>query len=96
MTYYVCELKTRKYRGKPPDPIRDPDDLVQVLGRGFSRLRQEQFVVPLLNARHEVIGRETVSVGALNASIVHPRLCVAEHKRGYVAAAVMLRSGPNR
>src|SRR5262249_9656816 len=31
------------------------------------------FVVLLLNARHECVGVETVSVGSLNASIVHPR-----------------------
>jgi DNA repair protein RadC len=29
--------------------------------------------VLLLNARHEVQRRETVSIGSLNASIVHPR-----------------------
>ena len=69
---YVRELSTRKYRGKPPEPIRGPDDVVRVL----PKLRQEQrehFVVLLLNARHEVIRVETVSIGSLNASIVHPR-----------------------
>lgn len=69
---YVRELSTRKYRGKPPDPIRGPDDVVRVL----PKLRQEQrehFVVLLLNARHEVLRVETVSIGSLNASIVHPR-----------------------
>ncbi len=30
-------------------------------------------MVLLLNARHELQGRETVSIGSLNASIVHPR-----------------------
>ena len=73
MTYYVRELTTRKYRGKPPAPVRGPDDVVKILGRAFRGQRVEQFVVLLLNARHEVLGRETVSVGSLNASIVHPR-----------------------
>lgn len=73
MTYYVRELTTRKYRGKPPAPVRGPDDVVKILGRAFRGQRVEQFVVLLLNARHEVIGRETISVGSLNASIVHPR-----------------------
>ena len=30
-------------------------------------------MVLLLNARHELQSRETVSIGTLNASIVHPR-----------------------
>jgi len=73
MPHYVRELTTRKYRGKPLAPVRGPDDIVRVLGRAFRSQRVEQFIVLLLNARHEVIGRETVSVGSLNASIVHPR-----------------------
>ncbi len=93
---YVCELTKRKYRGKAPKSIRGPDDVVAVVGRKLRREQREHFLVLLLNARHEVIGRETVSIGSLNASIVHPRLCGAAHKRGYVAAEVMLRSGPNR
>src|SRR2546422_912819 len=52
--------------------IRGPEDvLIQV--RDLSRARREHFVVLLLNARHELQCRETVSIGSLNASIVHPR-----------------------
>ena len=70
---YVHELTKRKYRGKPPRPIRGPDDVVAVLGRKIRRAQQEHFLVLLLNARHEVMAKETISVGSLNASIVHPR-----------------------
>lgn len=70
---YVQEMTKRKYRGKPPRPIRGPDDVVSVLGRKFRTEQKEHFLVLLLNARHEVMARETVSVGSLNASIVHPR-----------------------
>lgn len=70
---YVAELTKRKYRGKQPRPIRGPDDVVAVLGRKLRKEAREHFLVLLLNARHEVMGRETVSIGTLNASIVHPR-----------------------
>ncbi len=69
---YVRELTTRKYRGKPPQAVRGPDDVVRILPR-LRREQREHFVVVLLNARHEVIRVETVSIGSLNASIVHPR-----------------------
>jgi DNA repair protein RadC len=72
MSYHVRELTVRRYRGKPPEPIRGPDDVVRVLPR-LRRAQRERFVVLLLNARHEVLRVETVSIGSLNASIVHPR-----------------------
>ena len=70
---YVAELTKRRYRGKTPRSIRGPDDVVAVLGPKLRKESREHFLVLLLNARHEVIGKETVSIGTLNASIVHPR-----------------------
>ncbi len=70
---YVCELTKRQYRGKKPREIRGPDDVVAFVGPKLRREQREHFLVLLLNARHEVVARETVSVGSLNASIVHPR-----------------------
>lgn len=34
---------------------------------------KEDFVVLYLNTRHRIVGMETVSVGTLGASLVHPR-----------------------
>jgi DNA repair protein RadC len=70
---YLATLSRRRYRGKQPIPIRGPEDALRVLKRCFASGDREQFLVILLNARHEVLGVETVSVGSLNASIVHPR-----------------------
>ena len=70
---YVRELTTRKYRGKVPPQIKGPDDVYGVVRRRLDKLTREHFVVLLLNARHEVLRLEVVSVGSLNASIVHPR-----------------------
>lgn len=35
--------------------------------------KKENFIVLYLNARNQVISKETISVGTLNASVVHPR-----------------------
>lgn len=70
---YVCELTKRKYRGKKPREIRGPDDIVAFVGVKLRKEHREHFQVLLLNSRHEVIGKETISIGSLNASIVHPR-----------------------
>ncbi len=67
------ELGRRSVDGGATSPvIRGPDDVLGQV-RDLVRARKEHFVVLLLNARHEVQARETVSVGSLNASIVHPR-----------------------
>ena len=52
--------------------IRGPEDVLAYV-RDLPRARREHFVVLLLNARHECQRREVVSIGSLNASIVHPR-----------------------
>lgn len=71
---YVCELTKRKYRGRPPTEINGPEAAFQVLRKRFKHGEdREHFVIILLSARNTVIGVETVSVGSLNASIVHPR-----------------------
>ena len=49
-----------------------PDDVLAQV-RDLAHARREHFVVLLLNARHELQCRETISIGSLNASIVHPR-----------------------
>lgn len=70
---YVCELTRRRYR-KPPPAIRGPDDVARLpTVRRLRTAQREHFIVLLLNARHECTGVETVSIGSLNASIVHPR-----------------------
>lgn len=70
---YVRELTTRKYRGKQSVEIKGPEDVFLFLKGRFQNLDREHFLIVLLSARNTVIGIETVSVGSLNASIVHPR-----------------------
>ena len=53
--------------------MRGPDDVVALIGRKLRAESREHFLVLLLNARHECVAVETVSIGSLNASIVHPR-----------------------
>jgi len=71
---YVCELTKRRYRGKPEKEIKGPDDAFQLLRKRFKHGEAKEFFIAiLLSARNTVIGVETVSIGSLNASIVHPR-----------------------
>jgi DNA repair protein RadC len=71
--FYVAEVTRRRYRGKAPKPVRGPDDVVALIGRKLRAESREHFLVLLLNGRHECVAVETVSIGSVNASIVHPR-----------------------
>lgn len=70
---YVAELRKRRYRGKQPPVVTKPDDVAQLLMASLKKEKREHFIVVLLTSRHTVLGIETISVGSLNASIVHPR-----------------------
>ncbi len=92
---YVCELTKRRYRGKAPKAIRGPDDVVALVGRKLRKDPREHFLVLLLNARHEVMGVETVSIGSLNASLVHPREVFRPAIINSAASIVLAHSHPS-
>lgn len=92
---YVRELTKRKYRGKQPRAIRGPEDVFKLLGRRLIKEAREHFIVILLNARHEVEVVETVSVGSLNASIVHPREVFKPAVIQSAASVVLVHNHPS-
>lgn len=53
--------------------VRRPEDLHPLLRVEFRGLDRERFVALYLDARHRVQAVEVVSIGSLNASLVHPR-----------------------
>jgi len=68
--------------------ISHPCDAVGLLADIKDR-RKEHFVAIFLNARNQIICREEVSIGSLNASLVHPRE-VFMPAVGSAAASVIL------
>ncbi len=59
-------------KSETDDCIRSPQD-VYVLTRGIRHLKKEHFVALYLDAKNGIIKKETVSIGTLNSSLVHPR-----------------------
>ncbi len=53
--------------------IRDPEGLVRVIRRSIQDKAKEHFKLVLLNTRNKIIALSTISIGTLNASLVHPR-----------------------
>lgn len=53
--------------------IRSPEDAANLVIPELRYLHKEHFVCVFLNTKNAVIRKETISIGSLNASIVHPR-----------------------
>ncbi len=92
---YVRELTKRRYRGKTPMEIRGPDDVVALVSKRLIKEAREHFVVLILNARHECLGYEVVSIGSLNASIVHPREVFLPAILHSAASVVLVHNHPS-
>lgn len=69
---YTVATVRRRRRTLPQD-IRTPKDVYGLIAPLVRDQGQEHFYAVHLNARNRVLGVELVSVGSLNASIVHPR-----------------------
>jgi DNA repair protein RadC len=53
--------------------VRSPADAAGLVMEDMKNLDREHFRVILLDSKNSVIGVETVSIGTVNASLVHPR-----------------------
>jgi len=71
----VFELARRLMAHMPVEKpkISSPSDCFRILSPGLSGLRKEHFVCLYLDTKNRLIHSETISVGTLNSSVVHPR-----------------------
>lgn len=91
------ELGRRISRLMPDErlAIRSPQDAAEFMMDELQHLTQEHFVCLFLNTKNEVIGKETIFVGSLNASIVHPREIFRKAIQRASAAIICLHNHPS-
>lgn len=77
-----------------PLQITTPSDTVSVLG-DVAVSDRECFMCLHLDARNQVIGVETVSIGSLNASLVHPRECFTAAIINKAASVILAHNHPS-
>ena len=80
--------------GGSPAPIDSPRAALRELG-DLASLRKEHFVALYLDACHRPLHRETVSVGTLTASLVHPREVFAPALERPAAALIVAHNHPS-
>ncbi|TLS39419.1 RadC family protein [Pseudalkalibacillus caeni] len=75
--------------------IRSPEDGAKYVMDDMRFLNQEHFVCVYLNTKNQVIHQQTVFIGSLNASIVHPREVFKEAFRRSAASLICFHNHPS-
>ncbi|OMP67544.1 RadC family protein [Domibacillus epiphyticus] len=75
--------------------IRSPEDAANYMMEEMRFLSQEHFVCLYLNTKNQVMHKQTLFIGSLNASIVHPREVFKEAFRRSAASIVCLHNHPS-
>lgn len=93
----AIEFGKRMNQFKPEEKyvIRSPDDGANYIMEDMRALKQEHFVVLFLNTKNQVMHRQTIFIGSLNASIVHPREVFREAVKRSAASIIVAHNHPS-
>ncbi|WML47383.1 DNA repair protein RadC [Neobacillus sp. PS3-34] len=75
--------------------IRSPEDGAKYVMNDMRFLSQEHFVCLYLNTKNQVLHKQTIFIGSLNASIVHPREVFKEAFRRSAASIICIHNHPS-
>ncbi|HWR30431.1 MAG TPA: DNA repair protein RadC [Negativicutes bacterium] len=75
--------------------IRTPDDVASLLMPRFRYETKEAFLAVLLSTKNHVLKTPVISIGSLNASIVHPREVFREAINASAASVILAHNHPS-
>jgi len=75
--------------------IKSARDVARLMMPEMQSLDREHFKILLLNTKNHVTQVHTVSVGSLNASVVHPRECFRPAIAAQAAAVILVHNHPS-
>ena len=73
MKIYKLEIKRMMIRETEKVNANSPQAIAREFKKDFDSLDREHFKIIHLNTKNDITGIETISIGSLNSSIVHPR-----------------------
>ncbi|QTM99959.1 DNA repair protein RadC [Sediminibacillus dalangtanensis] len=93
----AIEFGKRLYRFRPEERyvIRSPEDGADYIMEEMRNLNQEHFVCLFLNTKNQILHRQTIFIGSLNASIVHPREVFREAVKRSAASIICAHNHPS-
>lgn len=75
--------------------IKEPIDIFNILSVQMKNLDREHFYAMLLNTKNHVLGVVQISIGTLNASLVHPRELFKDAIKQSANAVVLAHNHPS-
>ncbi|MFH1457449.1 MAG: DNA repair protein RadC [Patescibacteria group bacterium] len=92
----AIELGKRLYKEKTEKEvyINSTDDVLKEVAH-IRENKKENFIVLYLDARNRMIYKETISIGILNASLVHPREVFEPAIRNLAAQIILAHNHPS-
>ena len=75
--------------------IKDPETVVKAVRAGIKDKAKEHFKLILLNPRNKIVGISTISIGTLNASLVHPREVFKDAIKHSAASIILAHNHPS-
>jgi DNA repair protein RadC len=75
--------------------IKNPETVVKAIRSSIKDKVKEHFKLILLNPRNKIIGISTISIGTLNASLVHPREVFKDAIVHSAASVVLAHNHPS-
>lgn len=75
--------------------VKTPNDVANIMMEEMRHLEKEVFRIILLNTKNNILKTINVSVGSLNASIVHPREVFREVLKNGCSAVVLVHNHPS-
>jgi len=93
----AVELGRRIHQLQPQERyvIRSPEDGADYIMEEMRDLKQEHFVAMYLNTKNQIIHRQTIFIGSLNSSIVHPREVFKEAIKRSAASIICAHNHPS-
>jgi len=83
------------HRDTPKPRIRSPEDANRILAPKLRNLKKETFKALYLDTKNQLIREETISIGSLDASIVHPREVLKTAIQESAAAIILAHNHPS-
>jgi DNA repair protein RadC len=92
----ALEIGKRLYKEKEKSDvyISSPEDVVEEV-KEIRESKKEHFVALYLNARKKLIHKEVISIGTLDASLVHPREVFEPAVRELASQVIIVHNHPS-
>lgn len=93
----ITELSNRMAKAtyKEKLNVHSPSSVASIYMEALRHLECEHFKVVILDTKHNIIGDHTLSVGTVNASLVHPREVFIYALRHHAVSIILLHNHPS-